>query len=270
MHAFTDFALHADGFSRMVLVPAHEDGPSPRVVGRVAQQLIELEVYRMAALVGLPVARATAAALGMAERELAELAGAIREASREQEPELLDRLTRLAGAVESRYAATHSRFSASAAYFELVDQRIRELAETRTPGLQTFGEFMERRLSPARSTCAWVARREDALSERVARVSNLLRTRVEIEQQESTQALLGGMNKRMSLQLKLQRTVEGLSVAAITYYVTGLVSYLAKGAHAIGWPLSADVTAAIAVPVIALGIWWSMRRLHAKVFGEPH
>jgi uncharacterized membrane-anchored protein len=136
--------------------------------------------------------------------------------------------------VESAYAATHSRFSASSAYFELVDRRIQDIAESRLAGMQTIGEFMHRRLTPARSTCEWAARRQEALSRRVSRISNLLRTRVEIEQQQSSQQLLASMNQRQDLQLKLQSTVEGLSVAAITYYIVGLVSYLAKGAQAAG------------------------------------
>ena len=41
--------------------------------------------------------------------------------------------------------------------------------------------------------------------------------------------LLGAMNRRQQLQLRLQATVEGLSVAAITYYIVGLVGYAAKG-----------------------------------------
>ena len=111
-------------------------------------------------------------------------------------------------------------------------------------------------------------RRQDALSQRVSRISNLLRTRVEIEQQQSSQALLAAMNRRQDLQLKLQATVEGLSVAAITYYIVGLVSYLAKGAHALGWPFSAEGTAACAIPVVALGVWMSLRRLHARLLGH--
>jgi uncharacterized membrane-anchored protein len=91
---------------------------------------------------------------------------------------------------------------------------------------------------------------------------------VEIEQQQSSQALLAAMNTRQGLQLKLQATVEGLSVAAITYYIVGLVSYLAKGAHAIGWPWSAESTAAFAIPVVAIGVWWSLRRLHSRVFAD--
>ncbi len=96
-------------------------------------------------------------------------------------------------------------------------------------------------------------------------MSNLLRTRVEIEQQQSSQALLGAMNHRQGLQLQLQSTVEGLSVAAITYYIVGLVSYVAKAAGPAGWPLSPEGTAALAIPVVAIGVWWSLRRLHRRV-----
>ncbi|MDH1251677.1 DUF3422 domain-containing protein [Comamonas thiooxydans] len=266
---FTDFAIHPDGFSRMLLLAGAD--LSPRRLGRLVQRVLEIETYRMAALLGLPAARKAAAVLATAERELAELANAIRAADRDTEPALLDRLTRLAGQVESEYAATHSRFSASSAYFELVDRRIQEIQETRVDGIQTIREFMDRRLTPARATCEWAIRRQNALSERVSRVSSLLRTRVEIEQQQSSQQLLGTMNDRQGTQLKLQSTVEGLSVAAITYYITGLISYLAKGGLKLGWPWSPESTAAVAIPVVALGVWWSLRRLHHKLFhGRSH
>ena len=300
---YTDFAIHADGFSRILLfvdpldstsdAGAHMStaGPSqgvkapsggsaahevasvgahmtPRRLGRLVQRLLEIETYRMAALLGLPAAREASSILGSAERELAELAESIRTATRNDEPRLLDRLTKLAGKVESQYASTHSRFSASTAYFELVDKRIDDITESRLVGMQTIREFMDRRLSPARSTCDWVTRRQDALSQRVSRISNLLRTRVEIEQQQSSQALLATMNQRQDLQLKLQSTVEGLSVAAITYYIVGLVSYLAKGAHSLGWPLSGETTAALAVPVVGFAVWWSLRKLHRKIVGH--
>jgi uncharacterized membrane-anchored protein len=260
---YTDFAIHADSYSRMVLLAG---SVTQRRLGRLVQQLLEIDTYRMAALQGLPAARESSAVLGFAERELAELAESIRAAGRDQEPVLLDRLTKLAGQVESHYAATHSRFSASAAYFELVDRRIADIGESRLGGLQTIGEFINRRLSPARATCEWSVRRQDALSQRVSRISNLLRTRVEIEQQQSSQALLATMNRRQGLQLKLQATVEGLSVAAITYYIVGLVSYLAKGAQALGWPFSPEATAAVAIPIVAGSVWWSLRRLHHRVF----
>ena len=260
---YTDFAIHADGFSRMLLLTG---GISARRLGRLVQQLLEIETYRMAALMGLPAAREAAEVLSSAERELAELAGSIRSASRDEEPQLLDRLTRLAGQVESQHATSHSRFSASSAYFELVDKRIDDIAESRLAGLQTIREFMDRRLTPARSTCQWATRRQDALSQRVSRISYLLRTRVEIEQQESSQALLGAMNERQGMQLKLQATVEGLSVVAITYYIVGLVLFLARGGKSLNWPVNPEVAAALAIPVVLLTIWYLMRRLRNKVF----
>ena len=263
--AYTDFAIHPDGYSRTLLFVGNA---TPRGLGRLIQRLLEIETYRMAALMGFPAALKSSGELAQAERELAELATLIPTIHREEEPQLLDRLTRLAGQIESQYAALHSRFSASSAYFSLVDQRIEDLGETRIAGLQTFREFMDRRLSPARNTCEWAVRRQDSLSQRVSRMSNLLRTRVEIMQQQNSEALLATMNQRGDLQLKLQSTVEGLSVAAITYYIVGLVSFLAKGAQSIGWLWSPELTAAVAIPVVALGVWWSIRRLHQRLLAD--
>lgn len=256
---YTDFRLYGDGFARWIVVAGDM---TPRRLGRLVQRLLEIETYRMMALLGLPVAREVGAALVGAERGLAEVAERIRTAQPQEEPELLRRLTQLAAEVEGLYARTHARFSASSAYFELVQRRIEELREERVHNLQTVREFMDRRLLPAMQTCAWAARRQQALSERISRVSNLLRTRVEIEQQQSSQALLDAMNRRQKAQLLLQSAVEGLSVAAVTYYGAGLVGYLAKGAKSAGLNVAPDLAVALAIPLIALGVWFGVRRLH--------
>ena len=259
---YTDFRLHADGHARQLLCVGTMN---PRRLGRTVQRLLEVETYRMTALLGLPVAREVAATLRDAERDLAQVAAEIRSAARDEEPALLHQLTQLAGRVESLYARTHARFSASSAYFELVQRRLGELREVRHAGLQTLGEFLDRRLAPAMQTCVWAARRQQALSERISRISNLLRTRVEIEQQRSSQDLLDAMNRRQQAQLLLQRAVEGLSVAAVTYYGAGLVGYLAKGAKAAGLGVSPDLAVALCIPLIAMGVWWGIRRLHKRV-----
>lgn len=262
VEVYTDFSIQADGASQILLCVG---ALSPRRLGRLVQRLLEIETYRMAALLGLPEARNSISMLSRGESELASLAMAIRTADSQDEPELLDRLTRLAGEVEGQYAATHSRFSASNAYFDLVRRRIDDIAEVRLENLQSIKEFMQRRLTPAMNTCEWSQRRQQNLSERISRMSNLLRTRVEIEQQDSNRELLSAMNQRQALQLKLQSTVEGLSVAAITYYLTGLLGYLSKGAQHVGWPWSPDVTMAAAVPVIAFSIWWLLKRAHRAI-----
>jgi uncharacterized membrane-anchored protein len=258
----TDFCLHADGLARAVVTARAE---APQQIGRLVQQVLEIDTYRMVALLGLPVARAAGTLLGHAERELAALADAIRDAAPNEETALLDRLTRLAGQMESHYATTHSRLSASSAYFDLVDRRLAALAEHRIDGVQTLGEFIERRLSPARATCEWAAHRQEALSRRVSRMSNLLRTRVEVEQQRSSRDALKAMAHRQAVQLELQATVEGLSVAAITYYAVGLVGYLTKAGAALGVSVDPELATACAIPVIAAAVWLSLRSLHLKV-----
>lgn len=118
------------------------------------------------------------------------------------------------------------------------------------------------------ATCSSAEQRQAALSQRIERVSGLLRTRVEVEQQQSSRELLATMNRRQDLQLKLQSTVEGLSVAAISYYVLGLLGYLAKGAQKLGSPFAPEATIAVAVPVVVLVVWWSLRSVHHSIVGR--
>jgi uncharacterized membrane-anchored protein len=259
---YTDFQIHADRFGRMLLLT---QPIGTRRLGRTVQRLLEIETYRMLALLALPKARQVGAALSEAERALVGVTGRVQTATRAEEPALLDQLTLLAGQTEALYATNHARFSAASAYYDLVQQRIAELNETAMPGLQTVDEFMQRRLAPAMQTCLWTTRRQQALSERVARASDLLRTRVNIEQDQQNQALLSAMNRRQLLQIRLQQTVEGLSVAAITYYASGLVGYMAKGLKNLGVHLDVEIVTALSIPIIALLVWRGLRLMHKRL-----
>ncbi len=191
---YTDFAIHADGYSRILVDPP--DSISARRLGRLVQRVLEIETYRMAALLGLPAAREAAVRAGQRPSESWPIwHNAIRKAKRDDEPELLDRLTRLAGQVESEYAATHSRFSASKAYFELVGPAHPRFARgalvgpadrPRVHGPAPLARAQHLRVGRAPPERAVAAR---------SRMSNLLRTRVEIEQQQSNQAMLATMNQ---------------------------------------------------------------------------
>lgn len=264
---YTDFRMDPDGCVRMLVLAGDESTGlvTPRRLGRLAQRALEIETYRMAAMLAFPAARRVVHWLADAEAELAALAHAVGEAEHSDEPALLDRLTHLAARLEGLYAGTHTRFSASAAYHALMRQRLADIGEERIEGLQSLRDFLERRLTPAMATCRSADGRQAALSARIARIGNLLRTRVEVEQQRSSRALLATMNRRQGLQLKLQSTVEGLSVAAITYYVVGLIGHVAEGAQGWGWPVSAEATMALAVPLVALAVWWSLRSLHRSI-----
>jgi uncharacterized membrane-anchored protein len=259
--AFTDFRISGNGFARFLVV---QGSMSSSITGRNVQRLLEIDTYRMMALLALPVARALSPKLTHWEHELAEIATALTKASPEDEPVLLERLTRLASEIESQEAATRYRFSAAAAYYALVQRRIAELREERMEGLQTFQEFTERRLAPAMDTCQSTTARQEALSRRVLRVTQLLQTRVDITREAQNGAVLLSMNRRVRLQLRLQQTVEGLSIAAITYYVVGLAGYAAKGI-APHWGIDPDWVTAGAVPVAAGFVAWGLHRARQRL-----
>jgi uncharacterized membrane-anchored protein len=256
--AVTDFRIRGDGFSRFLVL---DRTMTPRQAGRMVQRLLEIDTYRILALMALPVARGLAPLLSKGEDELAEITRSLVEAQEADEAVLLERLTRLEASIESEQSRNQYRFSAAAAYEALVHRRIEELQEQRLPALQTFQEFTQRRLAPAMDTCRSVAARQESLSQHLTRVTQLLATRVDITREGQSQRVLESMNRRAHLQLRLQETVEGLSVAAISYYIVGLVGYAAKGAKAAGLSIDVEVVTAISIPIIVVLIGFGLRRI---------
>ncbi len=254
----TDFRPDRENFVRMIVHGGA--GSSPRQAGRLVQRLLEIETYTMMALLGLPLAREINPAVTAIERNLAGIAEATTGAEAlEDEQALLKQLSGLAAELATLGARTPYRFGAARAYYALVQKRIEELRERRIEGRQTVGEFMERRLSPAMRTCETMERRLEALSERAARASDMLRTRIDVTLAAQNRDLLLSMNRRARLQLRLQQTVEFLSIAAITYYGAGLVGDLAQGAATVGYAVNEPLAVAVSVPVIGgllmIGLW---------------
>ena len=270
---WTDFAIQADGFSRFVL---RDLGMRHLQGGRLVQRVLEIETYRMMALLGLPAARAAGVELDRIEAELAALAATMVAtdtappcADGDGEQRLLGQLTRLAARLEKLIVDHGYRFAASKAYFGIVRARIEELREVRIEGTPTVEEFMERRLAPAMHTCEASAARLDALGRRIAGTNDLLRTRVGIVQEKQNRRILESMNARAARQLRLQLAVEGLSVAAISYYLVGLLGYAGKAVKAAGLPVDTDIALGILVPFVAGAVWLAQRRVHRRI-GKSH
>lgn len=257
----TDFRLHDDGCTH---VQVFDRRLGERQAGRLLQRLFEIEAYRTLALLALPIARRQMPRLAAIEGALATLTDGIARDEGDDES-LLQALTRLAAEVESGIAASQFRFGACDAYHGLVLRRIAELREKRQAGLQTIDEFMSRRLTPAVATCATVSQRLLGLSERVAQASALLSTRVDIARERQNQRLLASMDERAKQQLRLQQTVEGLSVAAIVYYTAGLVGYGAKALHAGGVPVNVDIAVGVSIPILAVAVFWAVRRARRRI-----
>ena len=260
--ALTDFHLNEDGFERMLAI-SQADVSQTRA-GRISQRLLELETYRLMALRGLPVAKQLGPMLAEAESALAAIT-ALLENKTASDQHLLDTLVSLAARVERATAEHTYRFSATQAYNTLVGQRIAELREEPISGTQTIGEFMQRRLSPAMATVAATAQRLTSLSERISRTSDLMRTRVDIATEAQNQQLLEKLTRGQELQLRLQSTVEGLSIAAISYYVISLLLYVAKALKSAGVPLNAEIATGVLIPAVLWSVWRTTRRIHAKL-----
>ncbi|MGB0507641.1 MAG: DUF3422 family protein, partial [Pikeienuella sp.] len=257
----SDFRLHEDGCARIAVIAAGTVDSSR--LGRIVQRVIEIESYKTFALTALPVARATAGRVSELDRQLSALTSDVAK-GRGDPREVLEELTRLAAEVEQLATDTAFRFGASAAYAAIVEDRITVLRAQRIRGRQLYSEFMKRRFDPAMRTCKAAERRLNALSDRVARTSTLLSTRVDVALEAQNQTILARMDQRAEAQLRLQQTVEGLSVVAISYYALNLATYLM-------YPLAklADINkttmTALLAPLVIGGVWLMVRRIRNHV-----
>lgn len=258
--AVTDFRQDNGGLTRILIL---DRGLGPARAGALAQRLIEVETYRTLAMLGLPEARRLSAEMMPIEDGLVRITKELRDTESSKSQILLDELISLAAELEAAAAASLYRFGASRAYDEIVTGRLNVVNEVAVPGFETWSDFLGRRLRPAMRTCRSVEDRQANLSRKLARAATLLRTRVDVELERQNRDLLNSMNRRARLQLRLQQTVEGLSVAAVSYYVVGLVNYLAKGAQSAGLIATADpsVVTALAVPPVVLLLWLFVRRI---------
>lgn len=260
---WTAFKLHSDGFGRIVTWNRKLSGYQ---TGRMVQRLCELETYRLMSLIALPVARSMGAELTRIETALAALNKSISEIDIEKdERELLQELSHLAAEVERHRSNTNFRFAAAVAYHDLVRDRLRQLRESPIEGVQSMQEFLERRLTPGIKTCNSVRDRLEDLSRRIHRTTSLLRTRVDLSIQEQNQDLLSSMNRRSQLQLRLQQTVEGLSVVAIGYYLLSLLEIGFLGLKSAGVQIDVYLAKGIALPIVLLLVWLGVRSVRKHV-----
>ncbi|MFD1342370.1 DUF3422 family protein [Litorisediminicola beolgyonensis] len=256
-----DFRIDPAGHLRFVLFAAPEVGE--RRIGRIVQRLCEIETYKSMSMLGFFRVREISSRMAEIDSELTRLMEAMTQGVGPAE-ETLKALLSVSAELEALSAQTAFRLGATGAYEALVSQRISVLREARWNGRQTFGEFMMRRYDPAMRTVKSAERRLEAMATRAVRAGDLLRTRVEVERSAQNQQLLESMDRRAQLQLRLQETVEGLSVVAISYYAVSLVGYLlypVAGAIGISKGL---LTALVTVPVVA-AVWVAIRRIRLQV-----
>ena len=254
-----DFRIDHAGHMRFAAFARPNTGN--RRIGRVVQRMCEIETYKAMSMLGLSRARTLGAQMAKSDMALTKLLSDMcREGA--DAAVILQELLEVSAELENTIAQSAFRFGATGAYEKIVNQRIAVLREERFGGRQTFGEFMMRRFDPAMRTVTSTQDQLRTMSDRALRAGNLLRTRVDVERSAQNQALLTSMDKRADLQLRLQRTVEGLSVVAISYYAVNLVLYILGPVAKAG--ISKITLAAITTPIVLLIVWLMMERIHKK------
>lgn len=254
-----DFRIDEAGHMRFALFPC--DNCGQRRIGRVLQRVCEIETYKTMSMLGLVQARKVVAELADIEQELSQLMATMTEEGTDvAEDGLLDQILRLSTQIEMLVTKTNFRFGATGAYEAIVNQRIEVLRESRFLARQLFSEFMMRRYDPAMRTVKAAERQLEGVAHRAARAADLLRTKVDVQRQAQNQALLASMDRRADLQLRLQETVEGLSVVAISYYALGLAGYIVYPAlEPLG--VSKGLALAALAPLVIGLVWLALRRI---------
>lgn len=264
---YTAFKLHGDGYGRFII---RNTSLSAAQMGQLLRRLMEMETYRLLALLSLPIAKRIAPQLVEMDQQLAEILTVVTNLdSSRAERDLLGKLTGIEAQLEKHRAETNRRFSATRAYHDLVKDRLNGMAETAVNGHLSMGEFMSRRLDPALRTCVSLQKWMEDLSKRIERASDLLRTRVNLNVQDQNRSLLSALNKRSELQFRLQETVEGLSIAAISYYLVGLLSYLLSGLPLAQWNLEKNLLLAASIPLVLLTVGFVTRRIKHRLIKSP-
>lgn len=256
----SDFRIDPAGHMRFALFVTK--GTGRRRTGRIIQRLCEIETYKAMSMLGFARVKQLTPRIGELDGKLTELMGQMTDNAAHPDkllPDLLSTSTEL----ETLSAQCSFRFGATGAYEAIVNQRIEVLREERFESRQSFADFMMRRYDPAIRTVKSTERRLQALSDRAIRAGELLRTRVDVERSAQNQALLESMDRRADLALRLQHTVEGLSVVAISYYAVSLASYvlypLTKAGISKGM-----LTAAVTIPVVAM-VWFAVRHIRKRL-----
>lgn len=255
-----DFRIDPAGHMRFAVFVSKTTGK--RRVGRIVQRLCEVETYKAMSMLGFARVKSLNERLGEMDVRLTQLMVEMTEGDApadEMLPQLLSTSTQL----ETMAARSSFRFGATGAYEAIVNQRIQSLREERFEGRQSFADFMMRRYEPAMRTVKSTETRLQMLSDRAIRAGELLRTRVDVERSAQNQALLESMDRRADLALRLQHTVEGLSVVAISYYAVSLAGYLLYPLTSTGLS-KGMITALVTLPVVA-GVWMSVRRIKNKL-----
>jgi uncharacterized membrane-anchored protein len=262
--ACSDFRVRGDNSSRILLF--NKDLNAHRL-GRMVRRLLEIETYRAMALLGLPQARRLNPLLATFDQTLVQLTHRHIAAPVTEHKQLLDEITVLSSQIIRVTAETRNRFGATAAYAQIVEERIALLREAHVPGFQRYGTFVARRFRPAVRTCAATSVRLEQLSNATTHLINLLQTRIQVEIEIQNAAQIQAMADRAATQVRIQRAVEGFSIIAISYYLLGMLKTALEASEHAGIHVD-PVVMLVTIPVLLIAVAVAVVRVKHALTGD--
>lgn len=256
----TDFVPDADTFTRFELAAG---GLTTLRRSIIVRRLLEIETYRTMALLGLPLARSVSPELRGIEIELTGLVESLSSATTPVAVQTalvaLHALSVRSGQLSERLGY---RFAAGHAYGDILRMRLAGLRESSTTRGSTLTHYIGNRVDPGLATCAAMEKRLAVLSAKIERAIGLLDVRIGVDMQMQNAAVLDSIAQTARSQFLLQRTVEGLSTIAISYYLLGILSYaLAGPLEELHWQKT--MTLSIAAPFVVLAVWLMARAVRS-------
>ncbi|MBX7497071.1 DUF3422 domain-containing protein [Qipengyuania sp. 6B39] len=264
LRMWSDFRIRNDGFGRLLVAA---NGTDTRDLTRTLQRLQELGNYRNRALLGLPVARECWPRLDEAERRLRDLSDRVAH-STERDDALLDALSDLSLDLAGISTAIGFRMDATKAYAQLVEERLDQLDAQPIQGFASLDDFTQRRFRPAMNTCVATTERVRELAIRAEQLSSLLRARIDTRIENQNADLLHSMDRSISMQVRLQQLVEGLSVVALSYYLLGLVKMFLDGLPDGALPASSKAIVGWLVIPTVVAVWLAMWAVKKRVLAD--
>ena len=163
------------------------------------------------------------------------------------------------------------KLSASVPYDRIIRANLASLHEQTLAGCRRISDYVDGKTVGVADGYQQFVRRINALVNDFQGSIAMIRTKVELQLQDQNLALenqilklLRSMDKTTRRQAILQHTVEGLSVIVISYYLSGLGSYVFKAMQTLGWIEDADLFSGLFVP-ISLGIAFGLILLGRKL-----
>ncbi len=260
----SDFIVREDHASRILLV--NRDLNAHRL-GRMVRRLLEIETYRAMALLGLPEARRLIPVLANFDQTLVQLTHRYAAAPVTEHKQLLDEITVLSSQIIRATAETRNRLGATAAYAQIVEDRIAILREAHVAGFQRYGTFVARRFRPAIRTCAATSVRLEQLSHATTHLIDLLQTRIQVEIEIQNAAQIQVMADRAATQVRIQRAVEGFSIIVISYYLLGMLKAAFEALKNAGIHID-PVVMLVAIPIILAAVTVAVVRVKHALKGH--